>query len=330
MIKILPFCLLLLPLILLALIPLNRKMGRWETLALIPPWLQGSIYGLASCNGKLYLLTSKGGWLIVAELDWETLEWSEPGVETRGAKTGVAEDGEAETMEAGSLEAVGLGDIIILPMAGMLIYEPDRGFWTKGADCPAGRNRKDGATVEYGDRLYLVGGTLTDKPGGPTRFFDEYDPVTDSWKSLPNMPHSRSLCTAAVLKDRLYVAGRVLGQNGVHAASGAGAVPELDCYDFRTGRWSVMAAGLPAGSGEGRLAGLDDRLYYIGRDSFQLCPESGKPWTLAEGGNRFHEGDGPSPEGAAKSRKGVVVATAGHALYVARSDSSSLERYERR
>lgn len=84
--------------------------------------------------------------------------------------------------------------------------------------------------------------------------FDEYDPVTKRWRSLPDAPHIRDHSMAAVVGDKFYAVG---GRNTSYhepdnfMAFMSKTVLEVDCYDFKTGRWSTLPAKLPLGSGGG-------------------------------------------------------------------------------
>ncbi|HMC84138.1 MAG TPA: hypothetical protein VKI61_01370, partial [Chitinophagaceae bacterium] len=74
-------------------------------------------------------------------------------------------------------------------------------------------------------------------------------------------------CAAAVIKDKLYVAG---GRNTSYHEPGnfmsffGKTVLEVDCYDFKSAQWSTLAAKLPLGSGGGSMVNLQDKLYYMG------------------------------------------------------------------
>jgi len=66
--------------------------------------------------------------------------------------------------------------------------------WQRLADCP-GTPRFDAGVAAAGGRLYLLGGIFApvDRAGGPaySNVIDSwvYDPATDTWSQLPDMPH---------------------------------------------------------------------------------------------------------------------------------------------
>jgi N-acetylneuraminic acid mutarotase len=76
-----------------------------------------------------------------------------------------------------------------------------------------GPRRQGLAMVAYNDRLYRVGGFAAHNAEGDendlrsTPDFAEFDPATNTWRDLPEMPSPRSSHDAVVVGSRLYVAG---------------------------------------------------------------------------------------------------------------------------
>lgn len=149
--------------------------------------------------------------------------------------------------------------------------------------------------------------------------FDVYDPAKNTWTALPDAPHIRDHSMGVVVKDKLYAVG---GRNtSLHDANNFMSffdkvVLDVDCYDFKTGKWSTLAAKLPLGTGGGTCVNLDDKIFYIGgeratatkpngpqKDVFYLDPEKDTQWTAAPSLN--------------KARNGVGSAVLNHKIYIA-------------
>ena len=109
-------------------------------------------------------------------------------------------------------------------------YDIRHDRWRRVADMPAGLNHA--AAVAYDGDVYVVGGyrgrnTLDDEVATLYR----YRPERNRWTRLPSAPTRRGALAAGVIGHRLYAVGG--------AASGRGALPTLEIYDFRSRRWSA-------------------------------------------------------------------------------------------
>jgi non-specific serine/threonine protein kinase len=119
-------------------------------------------------------------------------------------------------------------DIVgILGTNPLAIYDIQTDSWETGAVVPfEGLNHQ--ATAVYDGKLYTFGGL------GPDELLDKlvlvYDPATDSWKRLPDMPETRQSATAVTLGDAIYIVG------------GAGSnAKALLRYRPDSGEWTVLA-----------------------------------------------------------------------------------------
>jgi N-acetylneuraminic acid mutarotase len=86
------------------------------------------------------------------------------------------------------------------------------------------------AVTSTEDKLYVFGG-LTSAFSGATNKAAVYDPGTDSWSILPDVPTARGGAAAQSIDDKIYVAG------GLSAAGDSLTV--LEVYDLATGTWSA-------------------------------------------------------------------------------------------
>jgi hypothetical protein len=106
-------------------------------------------------------------------------------------------------------------------------YDLRRDRWARVRGLPFGLNHA--AAAAYRGRLYVVGGyraktALAQESAALLR----YDPRTDRWTRLRDMPTTRGALAVGVAGGRLYAAG---------GAAGGRALATLEIYDFATGRW---------------------------------------------------------------------------------------------
>ena len=109
-----------------------------------------------------------------------------------------------------------------------------------------------GAAVTGPDgRVYLFG-----SDSSPYNSAEVFNPNTNAWTVLPNMPTGRGELAAALGADgRIYVMG---GQRG------AGALSVVEVYDPRLNTWSTAASMPTALADLAAAAGSDGRIYAIG------------------------------------------------------------------
>lgn len=237
--------------------------GKWEIVKTKNNIANRGECGMAACNGKLYLLG--GGDLSTEVYDPVTLTWrskAKPPVDINHFQAVSYQN------NIYVLEAFTAGRYPDQPnLKNVYIYHTDTDEWSTGGALPAERARAAAGAALYNGKLYLVAGIQHGHSSGTTNMFDEYDPQTGNWTALPDAPHIRDHCAAAVIKDKLYIAG---GRNtSYHEPQNfmsffKKTVLEVDCYDFKTGHWSTLATALPLGSGGGALVNLDNKLYYMG------------------------------------------------------------------
>ncbi len=184
-------------------------------------------------NGKFYLMGGRGS-RRVEIYDPADSTWS----------TGSLPP---DNMQLHHFQAVAIGDTIYIISAytdtfpdenaveEVLKYAVNTDQWVVGSTIPAARRRGSGGAVLYNGKIYLVGGSTGGHGNNAVRKnqFDEYDPVTDTWTTLPDAPFARDHVHAAVVGDKLYVTGGRNGSNGDN-------VEEVDVYDFNAGSWSTL------------------------------------------------------------------------------------------
>lgn len=113
-------------------------------------------------------------------------------------------------------------------VAAVARYDIRRDRWRTVRDMPLALNHP--TAVAYRGQLFVHGGYrgeagLTEPTGALLR----YDPRRDRWRRMPPAPTPRAAHAAAVVRNRLYVAG---------GANGSGSLRSLEIYHFRRARWS--------------------------------------------------------------------------------------------
>lgn len=151
------------------------------------------------------------------------------------------------------------------------IYDPVQDLWITGPEIP----RQRGATgvVEYNDKLYVMGGLQGGHGDAGTQafaLFDSYDPYTNVWQVLPNMPRARDNFSAAVIGNKLYAGG------GRNTGAGNGplgvVIPEVDVFSFGSSTWSTLPSNIPTPRGSTGAAVLGKEVFILGGEVAGTTP----------------------------------------------------------
>ncbi len=261
---------------------------------------------LVAVNGKLYLIGGDGPAEPVEVYDPNTNGWTKKAV---------------APVVMHHLQAVAYRDKIYVldafydgqfptqaPMPNSYSYNTKTDTWNKLAEIPENRRRAGAGEAMHDGKLYLVCGITHGHSSGTNAMFDEYNPSTNTWKVLPDAPHSRDHSMAVVIGDKLYAVG---GRNTSYRDPN-NIIPffrqvmlDVDCYDFKTGKWSTLAAKLPMGTGGGTAVNFQGKLFYIGgeratdteqnsarKDVYYLNPSTDSQWTKAPDLNMARNGVG--------------------------------------
>jgi N-acetylneuraminic acid mutarotase len=221
--------------------------------------------GFVQLGGKFYLLGGRGD-KPVEIYDPATNQWSQgatPPLELHHFQAFVYE---------GKIAVVGGYSGICCAtefgVSHLYYYDPASDSWSQGAEIPAARRRGSGGSVLYQGKFYWVGG-LDGGHGDPATsypWFDVYDPVSGQWATLPDAPRPRGHFQAAVVGDKLYVAG---GRDGSDPSIFNATIAEVDVYDFATGQWATLptSANLPTPRAGTTTAVLGSEIIVIGGES---------------------------------------------------------------
>jgi N-acetylneuraminic acid mutarotase len=144
-------------------------------------------------------------------------------------------------------------------------YDPGQNRWRARAPMPTARGALAVGVID--GKIYAVGGKREPKEDGGKKAGREeilntlevYDPVADTWQTLPPMPTPRDHVTAAVLDGRLYVIG---GRRGSVGSS----MTVNEMYDPKTQRWTTKAP-MPSKRSGIAAAVLGRRIYIFGGEA---------------------------------------------------------------
>lgn len=134
------------------------------------------------------------------------------------------------------------------PLPNFLIFNPKTNTWREGPAIPTDRLRGSAGVFSRGHKIYIVSGIQDGHWDGHVTWFDEYNTKTGQWKVLPDAPRARDHFQAALMGNKLYLAG---GRKS-HAAIGKVlelTIEEVDQYDFKTGKWTTLPSLLPTPRG---------------------------------------------------------------------------------
>jgi len=149
--------------------------------------------------------------------------------------------------------------------------------WTEVADAPLARFEGQSAVVN--GKLYVFGG-YTDGSVIPKSFAaDVYDPASDTWERLPDMPKPITHAGTTAHGTDIYLAGGVVGSEDPEQLEKINATTEVWRFDTESLEWSEVTP-LPEPRGAGALVVLDDTLHFFGGTGEDRHQEVGDHWQL--------------------------------------------------
>ncbi|MFK7812012.1 MAG: kelch repeat-containing protein, partial [Maribacter sp.] len=148
-----------------------------------------------------------------------------------------------------------------LPQEHIWAFDPVKEEWIQGPEVPVARRRGSSGLVVYNDKFYITGGNNMGHSGGFVNWFDEYDPKTGIWTSLGQIPRARDHFHAALIGDKMYLAGGRL--SGGVGGTFSPTISEVDVYDFTSSTWSQVA-DIPTPRAGASVANFNDKLLVIG------------------------------------------------------------------
>lgn len=145
----------------------------------------------------------------------------------------------------------------VKPASGPTAWEPIDNVWeydpatdTWKALAPLPKKRGAAAAIVHGGKVYAVGGAglhpgskeVSLHPARPHRALganEVYDPATNTWKTLQDMPTARNHGAIGVVNNRLYYIGGRVGNAFITRASNTDIV---EVYDPAADQWGPLLA----------------------------------------------------------------------------------------
>jgi N-acetylneuraminic acid mutarotase len=180
------------------------------------------------------------------------------------------------------------------------IYDPGANAWTQGASFPAGRGRGASGIAVRDGKIYVAGGL---HGGTAVPWVDVYDPATDSWSSLPDMPRAREHFHAAIVGGKLWAIG---GRQGPINTT----VGQTDAFNFSTGTWETGFAQIPTQRGGYGVGVSGDEIIVFGGEGGGTAHAEVEAYDVSEDSWR-------SLTSMPVPRHGIQVAECGGAFYIA-------------
>ncbi|KQS34268.1 galactose oxidase [Dyadobacter sp. Leaf189] len=219
---------------------------------------------MATANGKLYLLGGRGI-KPVDEYDFKKDAWTSLAPSPLEMSHFQAVTYKNEIYVLGAFTG---GYPHEIPIPDIYIFNPAKNEWRKGAPIPENRRRGAAGAFVMNDKIYLVCGIQDGHWDGQVTWFDEFDPATGTWKTLPDAPRPRDHVQVAVLNDKMYVAGGRLSTARINQVLNT-VIAEVDVFDFKTSKWTTLQAenNLPTLRAGNMTVVYDNKIVVIGGES---------------------------------------------------------------
>jgi N-acetylneuraminic acid mutarotase len=240
--------------------PLNQEYDpatdQWSERAPLPKGV--SHVGAASMNGKVY---SIGGFLDVVHVGAQDVAFEyDPATDHWRALASLSSPRASVAAVAigGKLHVIGGRGLDKVTVATHEVWDPATNIWSKAAPLPKARDHMGVAAID--GKIHVFGGRFADTIDN-TALHDVYDPATDAWHSAAPMPTARSSGAYTVYRGLILFAGGECRRGGKPGEKAT--YDEVEAYDPKTDRWSVLAP-LPEGRHAFGAATVGDAAYFIG------------------------------------------------------------------
>ncbi len=125
------------------------------------------------------------------------------------------------------------------PIQDIWIFNPIKKRWRKDVAIPTDRQRGAAGAFVYKNKIYLVNGITNGHWDGHVAWFDVFDPSSKKWDKLTDSPHARDHFQAAIVGQKLYVAGGRKSQAKTEEVFQL-TIGEVDIFDFATQQWTTL------------------------------------------------------------------------------------------
>lgn len=143
----------------------------------------------------------------------------------------------------------------------VLEYTPTTNTWVQKYTIPSNRRRGAAGVAVYNNEIYIVGGN----PYGhgntsAVTWIDKYNPLTNTWTNLPDMPNNRDHFEVQVVGNKLYACGGGIGKSDYLSYHR----PQMDVFHLDSLYWTSNISQMPEARSEFNTIVNGDEIYYIG------------------------------------------------------------------
>jgi N-acetylneuraminic acid mutarotase len=183
-------------------------------------------------NGKVYVI----GTNITASADNNPNYMYDPATNTWTQKAPMPyfQEDFGLTTYQGQIYVIG-GSFYVVPTATIQVYNPTTDSWSNSTELqlPAAEAALSAVTVN--GKIYVMGGAITGLAVPiPIGINEVYDPNSNTWNTLANMPAPVIRFAMTGVGDKIYVMG------GGDSNNGQGFSNETQIYDTQTNTWPLV------------------------------------------------------------------------------------------
>lgn len=219
------------------------------------------------CEGKLYALGGRGE-RPVDEYDPKTNTWTKLADAPMEIHHFQAVSYKGEIWIVGALTG---GYPHETPIPNILIFNPKTKTWRDGPQLPENRQRGSAGVFVRNDKIYMVCGIQDGHFDGFVRWFDHLDPATGKWTVLPSAPRARDHVSAALVGDKLYLAGARTSYARIGKVLEL-TTKEIDFFDFETNTWTTIETEIPTPRAGNSNLGIGPYLVILNGESSAQTP----------------------------------------------------------
>lgn len=225
---------------------LDLTLGDWRDTTALPAGLER--FGLATIGGRIY---AAGGYAAREGVRPIADMWSfDPSAGIWSREPAMPGPKASFQLVAANDRLYAIGGETGAPET--YVFDPEDQSW-ETLEAPEDISRRGAASVVSDGLIYLIGGA---REGAASTRIDVYDPETDSWTQLADMPTPRAGHAAALLNGRIHV----FGGRGADLSQ---TLSDHLVYDIASDSWEA-AEGLPAPRTDASAAVIDGQIYLIG------------------------------------------------------------------
>ena len=148
------------------------------------------------------------------------------------------------------------------------VYDPTTDTWARAKSM---NHARSGAAISVvNGKIYVMGGTgwpqIPNHPGPFLSSAEVFDPETDRWTEIIEMPTAKTGHTASVINGKIYVIGGFFWGNGPFMY-----LSTVEIYDPETDRWT-QGSDMSFGRWAHKAAVVNRNIYIFGGNSAHIRP----------------------------------------------------------